>query len=135
MTYQLSQKEQEAVSRLSAEARLEHFIKRVADWEAVWSLRNAEGWVLSQTSPGQMAAPFWPHPSYATACALNEWADCEPQPIELRVFMERWLPGIAKDKRLLAVFPTPSSSGAIASPESVLQSLIAECRESYGDDH
>jgi hypothetical protein len=134
MAYRLSQKEMEAVSRLNAEARLEHFIKRVADWEEVWSLRNSGGWVLSETSSGHEAAPFWPHASYAKDCAQNEWAGCEPQSIELRAFIEKWLPGLTKDKKLLAIFPTPSSIGAIASPELVLQELVAECRESYGDD-
>jgi hypothetical protein len=133
MSYYLSQKEMEAVSCLNAEARLNHFVKRVADWEEVWSLRNSEGWVLSQASPSQEAAPFWPHFSYAKACAKNEWAGCEPQSIKLQAFMEKWLPGLAKDKKMVAIFPTPISSGAIATPELVLQKLVAECRESYGD--
>ncbi len=58
MTYPLSQKELESVSRLSIEARLAHFVKRVADWEEVWSLRNSEGGVLTLATEGQEAAPF-----------------------------------------------------------------------------
>ncbi|MBK6907477.1 MAG: DUF2750 domain-containing protein [Rhodocyclaceae bacterium] len=134
MTYPLSQKELESVSRLSIEARLAHFVKRVADWEEVWSLRNSEGWVLTLATEGQEAAPFWPHPAYATACAQDIWVDCEPQAIDLAAFMEKWLPGLAKEKKVVAVFPAPSSSGALIHPESLLQALVTECRESYGDD-
>ncbi len=134
MTYRLSQKEMVAVSGLNVEARLKHFVKRVANWEEVWSLRNSEGWVLSQASSGQESAPFWPHFAYAEACATNEWAGCEPHSIKLETFMEKWLPGLTKDQKLVAIFPTPISGGAIVHPELVLQELVAECRESYGDD-
>lgn len=134
MVYRLSKKEMEAVSGLNVEARLKHFVKRVVDWEEVWSLRNAEGWVLSQALSGQEAAPFWPHLAYAEACAKNEWAGCEPHAIKLEAFMGKWLPGLAKDQKLVAIFPTPISGGAIVPPELVLQELVAECRESYGDN-
>jgi hypothetical protein len=134
MSYRISEKEMQSVSRLDAGARLKHFIKRVADWQEVWTLRDAEGRAVSLAAAGKEAAPFWPHPAYASACARAGWENCEPQPIALHVFMEQWLPDLAQGKQLAAVFPTPDSEGALLAPELVLQELIAECRESYGDD-
>lgn len=134
MAYQLSKNEFESVSLLSIEERLAHFVKRVSDWEEVWSLRNSNGWVLSAADDGQEVAPFWPHPDYAMVCAQGEWVDCEPQAIDLASFINRWLPGLAKDKKAIAVFPTPDSSGVVIQPESLRQALIDECNECYGDD-
>ena len=109
MPYRLTAKESEAVSALPPDERLRHLVKRVADWEEVWSLREPNGWALSRGASGEVAAPFWPHPDYAQRCAAGEWAGCEPQTIALDAFFERWLPGLARDGRVAAVFPTPES--------------------------
>lgn len=55
-TYALSDHEFEAVSRLGAEDRFAHFLKRVEDWEAVWGLRDEAGWVAATDSEGQAVA-------------------------------------------------------------------------------
>jgi hypothetical protein len=42
-TYGRSEQEFDAVSRLSGRERFAHFLKRVADWETVWGLRDPAG--------------------------------------------------------------------------------------------
>ncbi|RYF31929.1 MAG: DUF2750 domain-containing protein [Comamonadaceae bacterium] len=134
MSYRLTHQEMESVSRLSQEARLEHFIKRVIDWEEIWSLRNDSGWVISQTDDSNIVAPFWPHPEYAKQCAVDEWSDTEPAVIELGVFLDKWLPGLWKDGRLVEVFRTPKQNGGVMTPTALRELVTAECNEAYGDD-
>jgi hypothetical protein len=86
-TYALSDREFESVSRLAAEERFAHFLKRVADWEAVWGLRDATGWAAATDGEGHSSFPLWPHPRYASACADREWAGNAPVAIDVHEFV------------------------------------------------
>ena len=125
-TYALSPKEFQSVSALEAKERFTHFVKRVADWELVWGLRNESGWVAAGDNENNSGFPVWPHPEYAAACATNEWADASPQSIDVRTFMESWLPNMAADCILLAVFPTPNLHGVMVSAPELLAALEQE---------
>jgi hypothetical protein len=115
-----------SVSALPAPERYGHFVKQVVDFEAVWSLRNASGWVLSGDADGRELVPVWPHARYAAACATDEWADCEPIAIPLDQWLSRWLPGIQRDQTLVAVFPVPGVGEIPTSADRLLQDLEAE---------
>lgn len=117
-----------AVLKLPAQARYEHFLKQVADWEAVWSLRTVEGWVLLGDQQGQGMVPVWPQERYAAACSVDNWEGAEPRSIPLAEWRETWTPGISRDGRLIAVFPTPDSKAAVVTAERLTADLDEELR-------
>ncbi|WP_260849873.1 DUF2750 domain-containing protein [Bacillus pumilus] len=45
-------KELETTIQLSAKKRYDYFIKKIVDFEEVWSLRNEKGWVMSEDEHG-----------------------------------------------------------------------------------
>jgi hypothetical protein len=47
MTWVMDDKEFEAVFSLPAQRRYAYLLKRVVDWERIWSLGTQEGWALS----------------------------------------------------------------------------------------
>jgi hypothetical protein len=55
----------------------------------------------------------WPHARYAKAFAQETFPGGVAQSIELAAFLERWLPGIERDGRLVAVFPALPSNGVV----------------------
>jgi hypothetical protein len=122
-TYALSEREFEAVSCLGAKERFAHFLKRVADWEAVWGLRDEAGWVAATDSDDHSSFPLWPHPRYAAACANHEWAGNAPASIDVHEFVEEWLPAMASDNVFLAVFPTPALRGILVSAMELAAAL------------
>jgi hypothetical protein len=122
-TYALSEQEFDAVSRLSGRERFAHLLKRVADWETVWGLRDEAGWVASADSEGNSSFPVWPHPRYAAACADREWAGNAPAAIDVHEFVAEWLPAMASDNVSLAVFPTPGLRGVIVSAAELAAAL------------
>lgn len=126
MSWIMPDKEFENVLSLSASKRYAYFIKKVSDWKQIWSLRNQEGWVLAGDEQGNELVPVWPHERFASACAVSNWKECEPSLIELSVWLTRWIPGILNDRRLIAVFPTPSHRGIIVSPERLKLDLESE---------
>ena len=124
MPYRINQKEIESVLKLGAPERYEHFIKRVADWQEVWTLKSPSGFVLMRDDDGVEGAPFWPHPEYAASFATGSWADCVPSNISAEVFVDRWLPGMQKDGKKAIIFPTPQLKGSVLEPAKVRDDLL-----------
>lgn len=113
------------VLALSDAERYKYLLNRVADCAEVWSLWQNEGWCLYGDTNGKELVPLWPHPEYVTRCALAEFDSAEPRKIELGFFLERWIPGMLKDKREIAAFPTPASRGVVVTPEVFARDLEA----------
>jgi hypothetical protein len=124
--YRIGAKEIDAVLCRDAAVRYDYFVKRVADWEEVWSLRNAGGWVAAATDTGQEVLPFWPFAAFAQRSATGPWADTAPAPIALEAFLARWLPGMAADGRLACVLPTGADRGATVDPLQLKADIEAE---------
>jgi hypothetical protein len=126
MSWTPNDKEIESVIRLPASERYKYFVKKAADAEQVWSLRKDAGWATSVDDAGLICVPVWPHAKYAAACANESWAGFEPHRIELEAWLERWLPGMQRDGRLAAVFPTPTNQAVSVPPDRLKRDLEAE---------
>jgi hypothetical protein len=111
----LKEKEKEAVLRLGGIGRYRHCVTRAADEEQLWGLWQ-DGWAMAGVVGGGEAFPVWPHCDYAELCAQDDWAGYAPKAIALEEWMTRWLPGLQKDERLVAVFPLLIGQGFIVGP-------------------
>ena len=111
MTWELRREEFDAVVRLPAPEAYAHFVKRVAQHEEVWALRDEGGWVMVGDDDGHVLLPVWPHARYAAACAAH--AREEAEPIDIDDFVEEWLPGLEADGYGVAVFPRPPDGEAV----------------------
>lgn len=123
MTWDLSNDEIEQTTAMSAEDRYAYFIDKTIEHEQIWSLRNEEGWVLGEATDDIEAIPVWPHPKYAEACATGPWANHDAESIDLKVFIERFIPGMMRDKRVLAVFEVTNGSAIVVDPDAVAYDL------------
>ncbi|MBU8978013.1 DUF2750 domain-containing protein [Lysobacter sp. MMG2] len=65
--------------------------------------------------------------------AAGEWSDACPEPIDLEAVVERWLPGLARDGRLVAVFPNASGESSTIGPLDLLERIECE-RDKISDD-
>ena len=122
----LSDKEYAAVIALPAPERYGHFVRQVADWKEIWSLKAASGWVAMSSSDGHECLPVWPHSRYAHAFAEGEWEGAEPTAIPLDHWIEKWTPGMTRDGRMVAVFPTTAERGIVVTPERLYDDLREE---------
>jgi len=129
-THALSERRFAAVSRLGADERFAQFLNRVADRETAWGLRDEAGWVAATDSEGHSSFPLWPHPRFAAACANDEWAGNVPASIDVHEFVEEWLPAMASDHVLLAVFPIPGLRGVIV-PATELAAVLRQALAAY----
>ena len=127
MAWVLNDREFEAVINAAAATRYEYFIKRVADRREIWSLRTESGWLLLGDPAGRECVPVWPHKRFAEAFGLSpDGSDGEPHAIDSDVFLARWIPGMEKDGRLVAVFPTPANRGVVVAPARLKGDLGSE---------
>jgi len=121
--YKLNREQYDAVLALPAEKRYQHFLSRVADWEILWTLHSETGFVLFGDDSGHECVPFWPHPGYAVTTAQGQWSDCSPYEVSLSDFMGKWLPGMLRDGRKVAVFPTPQKKAVVVEPNRLQEDL------------
>ena len=121
----INEKKLAAIISLPASQRYSHFVKVAADQRKVWGLWN-DGWVLAATNEGTEVFPLWPAPEYASACASEDWSNCQPREIDLDQLFEKYLPGFQKDGILVGVFPTPKCKGIAPSLDRLEQDLRKE---------
>lgn len=133
MSYEVNDIEFVKVDKLPESELYEYFVKKVADFEEIWSVRSGQGWTLMGTPHGREVVPVWPAKRFAQAQCLNEWKDCEAKVISLNDWLDKWVPGMIRDGRDVAVFPTSSSRGIVIHPSTVADSLREE-RTKYSDE-
>ncbi len=135
MTRAIHDKEFANVLALSGPDRYSYMCAKFGGWREVWSLRSDEGWVLASDDSGREGVPVWPHPKFAEACATGSWAGTNPASIPLLSWINKWLPGMAKDNRYLAAFPLPgpASQSVQVDPLKHREHLLEELKK-YGFD-
>ena len=126
MSRQMRDEEYHAVHALNGQSRYEHSVKKMADFKEVWSLRGDAGWVIFADDEGRQHLPVWPHERYASACTTGDWGVYRPESIPRERWLERWLPGMERDGRAVAVFPTPERKAAVVSPTHFPDDLMAK---------
>lgn len=131
MTWNPSRSEIESVRCLDAPTRYEYFVKRIADQQKLWSLWQDDGWALALSDTGRVQIPVWPHDEYCRLCASEQWRGYTPRSIDLDAWIDRWLPGISRDNRTVAVFPVPSGVGVVVEPERLAEDIRTELEKYY----
>jgi hypothetical protein len=116
MAWILRDDEIAAVLQLDGGARYSYCVKKITDEKQLWSLMQDDGWALMADDTDQELIPIWPHEKFATLCATGFFADHQPKSIAIDTWLERWIPGMEKDGRIIAVFPTAESKGVLVDP-------------------
>lgn len=101
----VSQKQIEAILKLPAPKRYSHFIKKVVGWKQLWALYD-DGWAMSETDDGEMVFPLWPEKEYAELCISGDWANYQPEPIDLDEVLDSMIPMLRERGILPGVFFT-----------------------------
>ncbi|MBN1123429.1 MAG: DUF2750 domain-containing protein [Sedimentisphaerales bacterium] len=131
MSYNVNEKELRSVLSLDFSKRYAYFIKKVCDWEEIWSLRNEDGWVVLGDSEGNECFPVWPAKDFAAMACQGDWKDCEPSSIPLDKWLTSWIDGLRNDQRLVAVFPNQDLKSSVVSSDQLRTDMQEELAK-YG---
>lgn len=125
----MNAKKNDNILKLSTEERYDYFVRKVADFEEVWGLKENDGWALLGDNNGRVLFPVWPEKEFAEICAIDTWSAYEPIAIDLDDFLEILSPRIKKDNLFYSVFLTPENKGVIISPEELCTDIEDECQQ------
>lgn len=131
MIYEPSDQEVESVTSLSASNRYQYMLAKIADWEEIWSIEKESEWALMRDDAGNELVPVWPANKFALVCCSGMWKDYRPKDIPLTEWTSKWLPGIEKDRRAVAVFPLQNNRGTVVLAQ-VMQDDISKALQQYG---
>lgn len=122
----ISQKQIESVSSLPAFKRYEHFIKRVADFELMYTLCDDRGNFAIADLEKKELLSFWPAKEYAELNAVGEWSVYQVQEISVEDFEDRIINFIVSQNYLLNIFPANGRTGFVVSLEEFVRDLSSE---------
>lgn len=124
MNYLPTDKEIEAVLKLSSQKRYKYFVNHVVDCACVWGLWTSN-WVMECDSQGKKFFSVWPAKEYAHLCIQQKWNNTLPKSIEIHVFLEH-LCNLKKKETLISVFPTQVDKGVVVEPNLLYEDLSQE---------
>ena len=125
----ISPREQAVVLELDGAARYRYFIKRVADRESAWSLRDRAGWVSVGAVDGAPLLPLWPGREYAEL-HRHGWEGTVAAAIALGDLFVL-LADLEANGLGVSVFPTPALAAVHVSAQRLADDLRSECEEWY----
>lgn len=120
----LSEADFSAIVSLVGSERFAHFLRQAIRERHVWGLRDSRGWAGIAGREGELCFPVWPHPRFAEACAVEDWARHSPTPIKIEDWIEEWLPALEADGAAVAVFPIPQGQSVIVSGADLQDQLL-----------
>lgn len=103
-------------------ARAARLLEQLRHSRTLWSLRNADGWVMMEER-GTPGLPVWPSDAEAAASARGDWVDCAPAAIPLDEWRDRWLPGLGRDGVRIVLWPVAARAAVIVTAEEHAQHL------------
>lgn len=109
---------------LKSDLRYEKFIELTLSDGQVWVLRDDEGCLMINAGD-EDCIPVWPSSEAAAACAIADWKGFEPLAVAMPDWLEKWLPGMEKDQRVVAVFPNLAGESLVVAAEELLHEMTA----------
>ncbi len=125
----MNEKQFESVQSLDSNARFQHFVSKIADWEQLWTVKNDEGWLVPVAPEGFEYFPVWPHPEYAQKITDLNFPGHKAEEISLQEFLSHWLPLLQYDDVKVAVFPNREWTFWCIEADDLMAELVEEMRQ------
>ena len=126
----LPKKEVDAMLRKTPKERYIYSVKRIAQEEEAWTLKNKDGIIATGDDDGNTFLPVWPNKEYALKCMAGEWKNCELKKLPLDNLIKEILPNLSKEGTKVSVFIVPDDPVSVtATADDFLNNLLYECSQ------
>ena len=125
----ISEQEFDAILKLPPDKRYQYFIKRVCDWEQIYTLYDDNSIILNEDKKGNMSVFLFPFEAFASYYAQNtdELQSSFCKKIELDKFIEEIIEKLLSHNVVNAlVFPVPNGYGLNVSLSQLKEDLKQE---------
>ena len=122
----MHEKHIENLLNMSAQERVDYFVRRCAEVGVVWGLVVGEdNWVIFKGPDGEEVFPLWPHEALAERCMFEEHRKmgAAPQAIAMASFLNRCIPDMAEQNVAFGVF-FDLGQQALTLPADTLKGLL-----------
>ena len=107
----MNNKEIESVSNLEPYKRYLYFIKRVADFEELWTIIDESGDFALSDIDDKILISFWSAKEFVNSNLNNGWKNCSPKKLTLGDLEDEIFDLIASENYLINVFPLNGKTG------------------------
>lgn len=121
-------KEIETVSNLKPFDRYKYFIKKIADFEVLYTIKSLEGNFAISETDNYLMFPVWSHQKFAKLNLNKEWLNFKIIEISLEELSEKIYPFILENNYLINVFPMNNKTGFVVSLEEFERDLSEELK-------
>lgn len=109
--------------------RYKYFIKKIADFEEVWTIKDNNGdYALSDVEDNTFLS-LWSAREYVESNLNCGWEDCVPIKLSLEELGDNLLPIAFENDYLINVFPVNGKSGFVVSLEEFTRDLNEELKQ------
>lgn len=125
----VSKQELEAVTALSPEKRYNYFVKRICDWEQVWTLYEDDCIVLNEAKNGKLYILLFPFKDFAEHYATNTrgMKGVSYKSFEINEFLETIIKKLqANNVSNALVFPVANGYGLNVSMTDMVKDIQSE---------
>lgn len=122
----INKKAFENIKNLKPFDRYKFFIKRIADYQELWTIINkSKKLALAHVDDNTMVS-FWPMKDFIKDNLDGNWKDCKPLKIDLDYLEEKVIPLILENNYLINIFPIDGKSGFVVNIDEFVRDLNEE---------
>lgn len=128
----ITKQEFDAIIKLSPEERYAYFIKRICDWEQIWTLYSDDNLVLNEDKKGKLEVFLFPYETFASyyAHGTKGMEDAVGKCFHLDEFMGEVMKKLlSHDVNMALVFPVANGYGL----KVTMKKLINDINEELGN--
>lgn len=115
-----------SVSNLKPYDRYKYFIKKVADGEIFFALKNESQKFVFSTLENETLFPVWSAKEFANLCLVEDWKDYNIVKISLDDFENSIVDFLEEKSILLNVFPVSNRTGFVVNLNEFIRDLNQE---------
>ncbi len=125
----ITKQEFDAIIKLSPEERYAYFIKRICDWEQIWTLYSDDNLVLNEDKKGKLEVFLFSYETFASyyAHGTNGMEDAVGKCFQLDEFMGEVVEKLlSHDVNMALVFPVANAYGLKVTMKKLINDINEE---------
>ena len=120
-------KEVNAMLKKSGRDRYIYSVKRIADQEVAWTLKDSDGIIRTVDEDDTGYFHVWPYKEYALKCMVGEWSGFSLHRVPLNDLLNVILPNLSSEGTQVAVFKSPNDSSiTCVSADDFMNNILYE---------
>jgi Protein of unknown function (DUF2750). len=118
----------ESVSKLSPIERYKYFIKKIADYEELWTIIDGNGDYALSDVDDKVLISFWSEEEFISSNLEEGWEKCTPKKLSFDDLENEIFDLIAAEGYLINVFPVNGKSGFVVDLDEFARDLSDELK-------